>query len=121
MFRFYRRFAPKEEPLKCPYCGSFCADKTLYCPNCKQPLPTVDPTKPKEKPAKPPKERPPVLKRIGIALVAVVSLCALGVGVYKLWTWIDSYRLTRLYTRGAYTPTISEVTMSDLRQGHSIA
>ena len=107
--------------MKCPYCGSFCADKTLYCPNCKQPLPTADPTKPKEAPVAPPKSRKAVLRRVGMAAVTVVSLCALGIGVYKLWTWIDSYRLTRLYTRGAYTPTIDTVTMPDLRQGHSIA
>ena len=112
---------PKEDKLKCPYCGSFCADKTLYCPNCKQPLPTADPTKPKEAPVAPPKSRKAVLRRVGMAAVTVVSLCALGIGVYKLWTWIDSYRLTRLYTRGAYTPTIDTVTMPDLRQGHSIA
>ena len=107
--------------MKCPYCGSFCADKTLYCPNCKQPLPTADPTKPKEEPVKAPKEHTPILKRIGIGVMAVATVCALGIDIYKLWTWIDSYRLTRLYTRGAYTPTISTVTMSDLRQGHSIA
>ena len=107
--------------MKCPYCGSFCADKTLYCPNCKQPLPTADPTKPKEEPVKAPKEHTPIFKRIGIGVMAVATVCALGIGIYKLWTWIDSYRLTRLYTRGAYTPTISTVTMSDLRQGHSIA
>ena len=107
--------------MKCPYCGSFCADNTLYCPSCKQPLPTADPTQPKEKPAAPPKERPPILKRVGIAVATVATLCAVGIGVYKLWTWVDSYRLTRLYTRGAYKPSIDLVTMPDLRQGHSIA
>ena len=25
--------------MKCPYCGSVCADDALYCPSCKQPLP----------------------------------------------------------------------------------
>lgn len=112
---------PKEDPLKCPYCGSFCADSTLYCPSCKQPLPSANPTKPKENPEKPPKEPTHILRRAGIAAATVATLCAVGIGVYKLWTWIDSYRLTRLYTRGAYTPTVSEVTMPDLRQGHSIA
>lgn len=113
--------APKEDQLKCPYCGSFCADNTLYCPNCKQPLPTTDPAQPKEKPAEKPRERAPIIRRVGIGLVSVMTICALAVGIYKLWTWIDSYRLTRLYTRGAYTPTVSTVTMPDLRQGHSIA
>ena len=107
--------------MKCPYCGSFCAEKTLYCPNCKQPLPTTISTKPKEAPVKAPREPRHVFKTIGIVLVSVVTLCAVGIGVYKLWTWIDSYRLTRLYTRGAYTPPVSTVTMADLRQGHSIA
>ena len=107
--------------MKCPYCGSFCADNTLYCPNCKQPLPTASPAQPKPEPAAEPKDRGPILRRVGIALVTVASICAVAIGIYKLVTWVDSYRLTRLYTRGAYTPTISTVTMSDLRQGHSIA
>lgn len=107
--------------MKCPYCGSYCADNTLYCPNCKQPLPTgEDAEKQKEKPAAP-KERRTPLQRVLTALVAVLSLCALAIGGYKLWTWVYSYNLNRLYTRGAYKPTISEVTMSDLRSGHSIA
>lgn len=107
--------------MKCPYCGSFCADKTLYCPNCKQPLPTTAPAQPAEKPVQAPRERGPILRRVGLAVATVATLCAVAIGIYKLVTWIDSYRLTRLYTRGAYTPTVSTVTLADLQQGHSIA
>ena len=105
--------------MKCPYCGSFCVDNTLYCPNCKQPLPTGEAAEKREKARKPKEKRSP-WQRALTALIAIVSLAALTVGAYKLWTWVYSYRLNRLYTRGAYTPTISEVTLSDLRAGHSI-
>lgn len=106
--------------MKCPYCGSFCAENTLYCPNCKQPLPRTDPeAQASEKPEKA-RERQSPWRKVGIALVALVTLCAVSIGVYKLTAWIQSYQLTRLYTRGIYTPTISEVTMSDLRSGHAI-
>lgn len=106
--------------MKCPYCGSYCADNTLYCPNCKQPLPTGDAAQKREK-AEKAAPRPPVWQRaLGVA-VALMTLCALAVGGYKLWSWVYNYRLERLYTRGAYTPTVSEVTMADLRAGHAIA
>ena len=106
--------------MKCPYCGSYCADNTLYCPNCKQPLPTGEAAKKREKPAKPKAYRP-IWQRLLTAVLAVVSLVALAIGGYKLWTWMYNYRLERLYTRGAYAPTISEITLPDLRSGHSIA
>ncbi|MGX8706199.1 MAG: zinc ribbon domain-containing protein, partial [bacterium] len=106
--------------MKCPYCGSYCADDTLYCPNCKQPLPTSEAAKKRERAARPKVHRP-LWQHLITAAVALVSLCAFAVGGYKAWTWIYNYRLERLYTRGAYTPTISQVTMSDLRSGHSIA
>lgn len=106
--------------MKCPYCGSYCADGTLYCPNCKQPLPTGAAEAEREKSAKSRRGRFPLMG-ILTALVAVATLCAIGIGAYKVWSWVYNYRLNRLYTRGAYTPTISEVTMPDLRAGHSIA
>lgn len=106
--------------MKCPYCGSYCADDTLYCPNCKQPLPTGEAAKKRERAARPKVHRP-LWQHLITAAVALVSLCAFAVGGYKVWTWVYNYRLERLYTRGAYTPTISQVTLSDLRSGHSIA
>ncbi len=58
------------------------------------------------------------------ALIVVVSwilaLAIICVGVYKLYFWIDSYQLNKLYTRGAYAPTISEVTLDDGRAGHAV-
>ena len=104
--------------MKCPYCGGYCADNTLYCPSCKQPLPTRG-TEPAAREKRAHEQRAPWLKA-AIALMTVVSICALAIGVYKLSSWIDSYRLTRLYTRGKYAYTVSPVSMSDLRQGHAI-
>ena len=104
--------------MKCPYCGSVCADNTLYCPNCKQPLPTVRPIRSEDEPAAQSLPRP--LRRTLVSVVAVLSVIAFFVGVYKLYTLITDYQLTRLYTRGAYTPTVHNVTMPDMRNGHSV-
>ena len=115
------RTAPKEDSLKCPYCGSYCADDTLYCPSCKQPLPTLT-NADRQRRFKPEPVREPrtPLQRLAIALAAIATLAAVSVGGYKLSTWVTDYRLTRLYTRGPYTPTVSTVTMTDLRSGHSV-
>ena len=66
--------------MKCPYCGSFCMDNTLYCPNCKQPLPTGQSAVQGPKPA-PVKEKRSPLHKIGILAITIASICALGVGV----------------------------------------
>lgn len=106
------------QPLKCPYCGSVCANDALYCPSCKQPLPTAHDDEAAREHA--PKERRTPLQKALIALAAVAFVVALGIGAYKLVSWIRNYQLIRLYTRGAYTPTVSTVRMDDLRSGHAI-
>ena len=106
--------------MKCPYCGSVCADDALFCPSCKQPLPTE--AAKDERAARRAAAREPrtPMQKVGIALLSIAFLAALGVGVYKLVTWMNSYQLNRLYTRGAYTPTVTAVEMEDLRHGHAI-
>ena len=102
--------------MKCPYCGSVCADDALYCPNCKQPLPhSFEAGRRTE-------EKLPLSpwRRAGRAALVLAFLALLSVGAYKLVTWVQDYQLNRLYTRGAYTPTVSLVQMDDLRQGHAL-
>ena len=106
--------------MKCPYCGSPCADSALYCPSCKQPLPHAeDPSE--DRISHPPRKEPrSAIHRTGIILCWIAFLVALCLGLYKLIYWIEDYQLTRLYTRGAYTPTLTTITMDDRRQGHAI-
>ena len=104
--------------MKCPYCGSVCADDALYCPNCKQPLPSL--TGNEDGGDIRAKEKRTPLQRALLALVVVGFIVAISVGAYKLVSWIRNYQLIRLYTRGAYTPTLSVTRMDDLRQGHAI-
>ena len=104
--------------MKCPYCGSVCASDALYCSSCKQPLPTARNDEAAPEHAR--KEKRTPLQRALIALAAVAFVVALGIGAVKLSSWIRSYQLTRLYTRGAYTPTLSTVQMDDLRAGHAV-
>lgn len=108
---------PRRKPkLKCPYCGNNCPDEALYCDVCKQPLPTREGAE-AERRARTKRTR---AQKILIALAWLACIVALGVGVYKLVFWIDSYQITRLYTRGEYTPTLSEITLSDGRKGHAL-
>ena len=109
----------EEAKLKCPYCGNNCPDEALYCDVCKQPLPTGEGAFQTEKQTKEKTKRTP-LQRALIVLCWVICFVAVGVGVYKLVFWIDSYKITRLYTRGAYTPTLNEVRMSDGRLAHAL-
>ena len=104
--------------MKCPYCGSVCANDALYCPNCKQPLPTVESAGGTV--GRAPKEKRTPLQRALTALAAVAFVVAIAIGAFKLSSWIKNYQLTRLYTRGAYTPTVSTVQMDDLRAGHAV-
>lgn len=104
--------------MKCPYCGGVCADDALYCPSCKQPLPSAH-SENKTRDHAPRDARSRGQKAFAAVLV-VVFVIGLAVGLYKLMGWIRNYQLTRLYTRGAYTPTLSVVQLEDLRQGHAI-
>ena len=104
--------------MKCPYCGSVCANDALYCPNCKQPLPTAQSAE--EAVQRAPKEKRTPLQKALTAVIAVAFAVALVIGVFKGISWIRNYQLTRLYTRGIYTPTLSTVQMDDLRSGHAI-
>ena len=50
----------------------------------------------------------------------IIALAVFGVGVYKLYFWVDTYKFEKLYTRGAYTPTVSEITLDDGRAAHAV-
>ena len=103
--------------MKCPYCGSACADNAQFCPSCKQPLVAA----PQQAQAVEEEPRPRSRWRAAlIALFAVACVFALLIGAYKLVSWVQNYQLNRLYTRGAYAPTLNTVDMDDLRQGHAI-
>ena len=108
--------------MKCPYCGSSFAGNPQYCPNCKQPLSrarqTPEPEAPRE--SRPSRTRYTRRQRWLIGVACTVCVLLMIVGIYRVVYWASSYRITRLYTRGEYTPTVNTVTMSDHRQGHSI-
>lgn len=103
--------------MKCPYCGSVCADDALYCQNCKQPLPSANAG---ERADQPRREKRTRGQKAALAALIVAFALALAIGAYKLVGWIQNYQLTRLYTRGAYAPRLSAVQMDDLRQGHAL-
>ena len=99
--------------MKCPYCGNKCADEARYCDVCTQPLPEAEDRR-AEKP------RRSTFHKVLVVLLWLACFAVIGVGIYKLVFWIDSYQITRLYTRGEYTPTRNEVEMEDGRKGHAL-
>ncbi len=103
--------------MKCPYCGNNCPDDALFCDSCKQPLPTSEDAHANGRRKRRPRTR---LQKILLVLGWLACLAIIGIGAYKLIFWIDSYKITRLYTRGAYTPTLNELTLSDGRNAHAL-
>lgn len=109
--------------MRCPYCGSEFTGQLQYCPNCKQPLSRAHKTTSETEEAQARKQPRP--KRTNgqkwiIAISGVLCAALLCFGLYKVVFWATNYRINRLYTRGAYTPTIHTITMDDRRTGHSI-
>lgn len=109
--------------LKCPYCGSEFTSELLYCPNCKQPLSRAGRSVERAAKEDPAERRAPRTRRQKwlIALIAVICVIALCLAVYKVFFWVSNYRVTRLYTRGKYTPTVSETTSENGLAAHTIA
>lgn len=103
--------------MKCPYCGNVCEDGALYCDVCRKELPTAQDNINQPKKKKAPKT---ALQKLTIVLAVLASFAIVGVGLYKLVYWIDSYKITRLYKRGAYTPAQNETEMDDGRMGHAL-
>ncbi|MGI6240209.1 MAG: hypothetical protein ACOYI5_11370 [Christensenellales bacterium] len=92
--------------MNCPNCAQRIDRGAAICPFCGEAI-------------APKAFRP--WRALVIALSWVIALAVFGVGVYKLYYWIDEYRLTRLYTRGALRPSITQITLADGRAGHAIA
>ena len=102
--------------MKCPYCGNSCADGARECDVCRQPLPSAA-AEAEESAARP---RRSAFHKILLVLCWIACFIVLGIGIYKLVFWIDEYKIERLYTRGAYTPTLGEMQLSDGRNAHTV-
>ena len=102
--------------MKCPYCGTTCADDALFCPSCRQPMTESDAS---ERFRGERRERTP-WQKAGIAALWIVFAAVLIGGIFRVTTWIRGYQLNRLYTRGEYTPTLSTLKLDDLRVGHAL-
>lgn len=91
--------------MKCPNCGREIRRGAAVCPLCG--------FERKTRASNP-------LRALIVVLSWMVALAIVFVGVYKLYFWIDSYKLNKLYTRGSYTPSVTEITLDDGRAGHAI-
>lgn len=91
--------------MTCPNCNREIERGVAVCPHCG--------FEPKTRAFRP-------LRAVIVVLSWILALAIIFVGVYKLYYWIDSYKLNKLYTRGAYTPSVTEITLDDGRAGHAI-
>lgn len=55
-----------------------------------------------------------------IILCWIIGILTLMFGLYKGYYWIRDYNINRLYTRGVYAPTVTEVKNSAKLQAHNI-
>lgn len=105
--------------MRCPYCNAEIPEGRLYCDFCKKPLPDVGVNSDNEADERPAKLS--TLRRWLIVLTALMTLLIIGLLIYKGSSWIDAYMVSRLYGKnGSYAPAITQVSMSDGRQGHAV-
>ena len=94
--------------MKCPACAHEVQAGRTHCPFCGQEMPEKRDNK------------KALIRFIIMTISWIVALAVFVLGVYKLYYWIDAYRFEKLYTRGAYTPTITQTTLDDGRAAHAI-
>ncbi len=94
--------------MKCPDCSHRIDAGRTHCPHCGAKLPDIS------------RSRKNMVRALIMTVSWIIALAVFGVGVYKLYFWMDTYNLEKLYTRGAYTPTVSEITLDDGRAAHAV-
>lgn len=94
--------------MKCPACSREVEKSKTHCPHCGHTMPEAG------------RGRKAAAMAAIMAVSWVIALAIVGLGLYKLYFWIDTYRFDKLYTRGAYAPSITEVTLDDGRAAHAI-
>lgn len=100
--------------MKCPYCNQKMPDRTTVCPHCGE---TVSRPAEPLTPAQRWRENHRWLLSTVSMLLAIVLTAAAVTAIYY---FVRGWQLRRDYTRGALTPEVSAITLSDERPGHSI-
>ena len=100
--------------MKCPYCDHNLPAKSTICPKCGA---TV--TRPVDQQG----YQQTVFEKyrwlfsfLSMLLAVILAIAAITL----IYNFVKTYQLRREYTRGARTPQVSEIVMSDERPGHAI-
>ena len=101
--------------MTCPYCGNKCPDSARICPECRQILPAES-----HSPEVRENTQRRVLRLAMLCVCWLLSFCILGVAIYKVYFWIDTYKINRVYGRGERAPAVNEIMLDDGRTGHSV-
>ena len=100
--------------MRCPYCGARIPNSATVCPECNHAIEASAPVE--ETPA-----IPRDVKHILIVCACwIFSLIIAGLAIYRIYFWIDTYRINRLYLRGDRAPSVSEIMLEDGRPAHTI-
>jgi len=94
--------------VKCPECSHKVETGRTHCPHCGAALPDYS------------RRRRNIVRALIMTLSWLIALTVFGIGLYKLYFWIDTYRFDKLYTRGAFAPSVTEITLDDGRAAHAI-
>lgn len=102
--------------MNCPYCKHKLPPQTTICPHCGTTVPRTE----KELHRTRPQTWLQRHRWISSTLTMLLAFLLVSIAIIMISGFISSYKLNREYTRGALTPQVSAITMSDDRPGHSI-
>ena len=107
--------------MTCPGCGIKLRDGLSVCPECGADLTHVVDAPVSDARAEWENTLTVFMRIVVLALTWILALTIMAFGIYKLYYWSQAGELQRRYTSGELKmPELSEVMLSDGREGHAV-